>query len=64
MSDYAEDLAISRALNRTRDPREMKSLITRRKLVRAALEFEAAMKQHEERNPVGPLRESFPFVIR
>jgi hypothetical protein len=62
--DTTEARAIDRALNATRDPAEMRRLITRRRLVRAGLAFEAALEQYERRNPVGPVRDSFPFVIR
>jgi hypothetical protein len=64
MSDYEQDLAISKALNATRDPVEMRRLLTRRKLVRAGLEFEAAIAAYERANPVRPVADSFPTVIR
>jgi hypothetical protein len=41
----------------------MRELITRRRLVRAGLEFQHAMQQSEQRNPVGPIRDSFPFRL-
>ena len=62
--DTTEARDLDRRLNAVTDPAEMRRLITRRRLVRAALEFEAAMQRLEERNPVGPVRDSFPFVIR
>jgi hypothetical protein len=62
--DTTEAREIDRALNATRDPAEMRRLITRRRLVRAGLAFEAALQQFEERHPVGLVRDSFPFVIR
>jgi hypothetical protein len=55
---------LDRRLNAATDPAEMKAPIGRRRLVRAGLEFDQAMRQFEERNPVGPLRDSFSFVIR
>jgi hypothetical protein len=61
---YAEDLAIARALNATRDPAEMRALIARRKLVRAGLEFEQAVRQYEASNPVRPFVDRFDIVIR
>ena len=39
MTDYDQAREIDRRLNATRDPAEMARLITRRKLVRAALGF-------------------------
>jgi hypothetical protein len=62
--DTTEAREIDRALNATRDPAEMRRLITRRRLVRAGLAFEAALAVYERRNPVGPVRDSFLFVIR
>jgi hypothetical protein len=59
---YAEDLAIGRALNATRDPAEMRSLITCRKLVRAGLEFEHVTRQYERRRPVPTIFDR-PIVI-
>ena len=64
MSDYEQDLAISKALNRARDVATMRALITRRKPARAALEFERAMEQYEKANPVPVLVNRFPIVIR
>jgi hypothetical protein len=63
MSDHDQARAIDRRLNATRDPAEMRALITRRRLVRAGLEFEAALRQYEERNPVGPIGDTFPFRL-
>jgi hypothetical protein len=59
-----ESRALDRRLNAATDPAEMRALITRRRLVRAGLAFEQAMQHHEARHPVGPVRDSFPFVIR
>jgi hypothetical protein len=61
---YAESRDLDRRLNAATDPAEMRALITRRKLVRAGLSFERAIRQYERRHPVGPVRDSFPFVIR
>jgi hypothetical protein len=55
---------LDRRLNAATDPAEMRALISRRRLVRAGLDFDFALRQSEGRNPVGPLRDSFPFVIR
>jgi hypothetical protein len=62
--DTTEARAIDRALNAARDPREMASLISRRRLVRARMAFEQAMEQFERDVPLPPIRDSFPFVIR
>lgn len=63
--DLTEAREIDRRLNATRDPAEMRRLITRRRLVRAALAFEAAMARLERENPVpAEIPDSFPFVIR
>ena len=56
---------LDRRLNEARDPAEMRALITRRKLVRAGMEFEAALAAYERANPVpATLPDSFPFVVR
>jgi hypothetical protein len=64
MDSRSEARDLDRRLNAATDPAEMKALISRRRLVRAACEFEHAMEQYERRHPVGPVRDSFPFVIR
>lgn len=61
MSDYDQARAIDRALNAATDPAEMRAFITRRRLVRAGLEFEAAIRQYGERNPVGPIGDTSRF---
>lgn len=64
MPDTTEARALDKALSAARDPREMASLISRRRLCRAGMAFERAMQQYERSAPVGPIRDSFPFVIR
>lgn len=65
MIDLTEARAIDRAMNATRDPAEMRALITRRRLVRAGLAFEFAMERLERENPVpAEIPDPFPFVIR
>jgi hypothetical protein len=61
MSELREESRASdRECNAARTMDEMRDAVHRRRLVRAACEFEAAMQQYEERNPViGPIRESF-----
>ena len=53
---------IDRALNSTTDPAEMTRLITLRRGVRAAMDFEEAMRQFERENPVRPMPETFREV--
>lgn len=56
---------IDRRLNASRDPAEMAELIRQRRLVRAGLDFEAAMRAFEQAHPTRPdLPDSFPHVIR
>ncbi len=62
--DTSEARDVDRRLNAATDPAEMRALIARRRLVRAGMTFEHAMEQYERRNPVAPIRDSFPFVIR
>jgi hypothetical protein len=66
MDSMAEDLAISRALDATRDPAEMRALITRRKLVRAGAEFELAIARYERSSPIpaAALVDRYPIIIR
>lgn len=59
--DEARDL--DRALNATTDPGEMRTLISRRRLVRAALDFDQAMRDFEAENPVVLGPERFSIVI-
>jgi hypothetical protein len=65
MSDYDQARALDRELNATRDPQRMRELISRRRLVRAALSFDEAMRQYERDNPIPPAatRESFPYRL-
>jgi hypothetical protein len=57
--------ASDRECNAARTMDQMRDAVYRRRLVRAACEFEHAMQQYEQRQPViGPIREAFPFVIR
>ena len=53
-----------REMNAARTFDEMRDAVHRRRLIRAELEFTHAMEQFEERNPVGPVRDSFPHLIR
>jgi len=59
MIDTTEAREIDRALNAATDPGEMRRLITRRRLVRAGLDFEHAMQEFERDNPVRPVPETF-----
>lgn len=45
MTAYEEYIGIGRRLNAATDPAEKKALVTRRKLVRAGLEFEFVIDQ-------------------
>jgi hypothetical protein len=54
---------LDRRLNACTDPGEMKALISRRRLVRAGMDFDRAMEAFERDNPLPPLRESFPFRL-
>jgi hypothetical protein len=49
---YEESRDLDRRLNAATDPAEMRRLITRRKLNRAGLEFETALRQYERANPL------------
>lgn len=60
MSDYDQARASDREMNAARTFDEMRDAVHRRRLIRAGLEFEAALRRYEERNPVGPIRDSFP----
>jgi hypothetical protein len=62
--DTTEARDLDRKLNAATDPAEMARLIGRRRLVRAGMSFERALEEYERRNPVPPLRDSFPLVIR
>lgn len=64
-SDYDRAREIDRRLNATRDPAEMARLISRRRLVRAAMSFDVAMRRYERDNPIPPAatRESFPHRL-
>jgi hypothetical protein len=55
-----------RACNSARTPDELRDAVHARRLARAALEFEAAMQQFEERNPLPAaiLVDRCPIVIR
>ena len=64
MSDYDQAREIDRRLNAARTFEEMRDAVHARRLVRAAMDFDHAMQQFEERNPVGPLRPSSFFVVR
>ena len=55
MTDYEESREIDRALRATRDPAEMRRLIGRRRLVRAALELDHVVEQIRRDAPVGPI---------
>lgn len=55
MTSYEEAREIDRALNVATDPAEMARLITRRRLVRAGMSFEAALEQVELDHPIGPI---------
>jgi hypothetical protein len=65
MSDYdqARDQARAsdREMNAARTFDEMRDAVHRRRLIRAAMEFQHTMRQFEERSPVGPIHNSFPF---
>ncbi len=62
-SATAEARELDRQLNAARDPAEMRRLITRRRLVRAGMDFDAAVKRLELELPVSPIREAFPFRL-
>lgn len=64
MSGTDESRDLDRRLNAATDPAEMRALITRRKLVRAGLEFEQAMRRYERKNPVPAFVDRYPIVIR
>jgi hypothetical protein len=52
------------AMNSARTFDEMRDAVHARRLVRARLDFEAAMRDFEERNPLPVLVDRFPIVIR
>lgn len=52
-----------REMNRASIPAEMRDAVHRRRLVRAELEFTQAMERFEQRNPLPPLRDSFPITL-
>jgi hypothetical protein len=54
-----ESRELDRRLNAATNPVEMAELIRRRRLVRAGLDFEEAVRQFERANPVRPVRETF-----
>jgi hypothetical protein len=65
MSELREESRASdREIRAARTFDQMRDAVHRRRLIRAACEFEAAMEQYERRHLVGPVRDSFPFVIR
>jgi hypothetical protein len=64
MTDVDQARDLDRRLNAATDPAEMRTLILRRRLVRAGMSFSAALQQFERDNPVGPLEDSFPHLIR
>jgi hypothetical protein len=67
MSDYdqASDQARAsdREMNGARTLDEMRDAVHRRRLIRASLEFQRAMREFEERNPVGPVGDTFRFRL-
>lgn len=55
MDSMTEAREIDRALNVARDPETMRALITRRRLLRAGLEFERVVEEIRADAPVGPI---------
>jgi hypothetical protein len=51
-----------RECDAARTPEEMRRAISRRKLVRAEMEFQRAIDAYDAANPIGPIADSFPFV--
>jgi hypothetical protein len=52
-----------RTMDAARTPAELRDAVHDRRLVRARHDFEAAMRDFEERNPVPVLVDRFPIVI-
>lgn len=59
---FAEAREIDRALNAATDPAEMRSLISRRRLVRAALDFDRAMELIEIDHPIQHIEPAFKTI--
>jgi hypothetical protein len=55
VTDYEESREIDRALRTTTDPAEMRRLITRRRLIRASLEFQHTIDQIARDVAPGPV---------